>query len=87
MQDDRHKTVFSLIPKESDEKQGLKYSVYTDRFAEFLSVKKDELIQRLPQYHMRTQGRDGERGEGFFRNLQEVEDFLNWVGQRKTPAI
>lgn len=73
-------TIFSLIPKDSNPKDGLKFQVYINRLANYLDVDKERLVEVLPQ-DKREWGYVGYTSpdwtgyEGFFGNREEAERF------------
>lgn len=75
------KTLFSLIPKDSNPEDGLKFQVYINRLAKYLDVEKENLVRVLPQ-DKREWGYGGDSSpdwigyEGFIKNPDEAERFL-----------
>jgi len=73
-------TIFSLIPKDSNPEDGLKFQVYINRLAKYLDEDKERLVGILPQ-DKREWGFVGYSSpdwtgyEGFFKNLDEAEHF------------
>jgi len=73
-------TIFSLIPKDSNPEDGLKFQVYINRMAKYLDVDKGRLVEVLPQ-DKREWGFVGYTSpdwtgyEGFFKNMDEAERF------------
>jgi hypothetical protein len=73
-------TIFSLIPKDSNTKDGLNFQVYINRLANYLDVDKERLVEVLPQ-DKREWGYVGYTSpdwtgyEGFFGNREEAERF------------
>lgn len=71
-------TIFSLLPFESNLEKGLKYSVYIDRFTEYLNLDKKTTKEIFPAYKKITVHVDwaGEEGQGYFRDGYQIEEFL-----------
>jgi len=77
------KTIFSLIPTDSNRDAGLKFQVYINRLSEYLNIDKDGLIRILPQkknvwiYDVVYDPQSEWAGyEGFFENMDEVKFFI-----------
>lgn len=74
---ERKNTIFSLLPGESDSEKGLMYRVYSDRFAEYFSIKKDNIIDILPMYEKVSEDENfGEGGCGYFKGNEHIDKFL-----------
>ena len=76
--DGKRRTIFSLIPGESDASQGVRYSLYVERFSEYFGVETEEILKILPPGA--TEGRPWKGGPlalyGFFRDKNEARKFL-----------
>ncbi len=76
-----NKTVFTLIPVESNAEKGLKFRIYTTRFAEHWGINIEEIIDLLPtskydweNYPGATPDWSGH--EGFFNTQDQVDKFI-----------
>ncbi len=86
-------TVFSLIPKDSNPEDGLKFQVYINRLAKYLDADKDRLTESLPQNKFTwayiptdaiyDPSSDWAGYEGFFKSLDEVERILATLSEMK----
>ena len=84
LMDGSRNTVFSLIPKESNPEDGLKFQVYLNRLAKYLDADSERLINILPQDKKKwnyTEDSSPDSTEyegyvGFFKNHNEAELFL-----------
>ncbi|HOO54021.1 MAG TPA: endonuclease NucS [Methanothrix sp.] len=81
-------TIFSLIPKDSNPEDGLKFQVYINRLSRYLEVNKESLVEILPQ-DKREWGFVGYSSpdwtgyEGFFKNIEEAERFSAALSKMK----
>lgn len=76
-----NKTIFTLIPVESNAEKGLKFRIYTTRFAECLGINLEDAISLLPTAKYAWENYPGATldwcgHEGFFKNLDEVGQFV-----------
>ena len=71
-------TIFSVLPKDSDSEKGVRFTIYTDRFAEYFGVEKEITIDTLPSYEKKAVYEEwaGEFGGGFFKEEAQVGKFL-----------
>lgn len=74
-------TIFSLIPKESNPDDGLRFQVYIPRLAEYFGVNEEQVIALLPKHKEKWKYFKGAPPEysgfvGFFKSLEEVERCL-----------
>ncbi|BAY16983.1 hypothetical protein NIES21_28170 [Anabaenopsis circularis NIES-21] len=76
-----NKTIFTLIPVESNGEKGLKFRIYTTRFSEYWGIDLENIIDLLPSskyawenYPSATPDWCGH--EGFFKTLDEVDIFI-----------
>lgn len=71
-------TILSIIPGESNSEDGLKYTVYIDRFVEYFGIDKEKAKEFLPSYKRNLKYREfaGEFGEGYFQEKEQIEEFL-----------
>lgn len=83
-------TIFSLIPKDSNSEDGLKFQVYINRLAKYLDVDKERLVEVLPQ-DKREWGFVGYSSpewtgyEGYFKNIDEAEHLTETLSEMKRP--
>lgn len=75
---ERRRTVFSLIPGESSQNSGIRYSTYIELLMEYLGVDKDQIIAILPNdVEERRLWKEGRLTiYGFFRNTEEIARFV-----------
>jgi hypothetical protein len=78
-------TIFSLVPRESDSNQGVRFQVYIDRLSDYLGVERDVVIKILP-----SESEDYEPWKGawptlvgFFKNADEINRFLTGLSELK----
>ena len=66
--------ILFLIPKESDSTNGLRYTVYTERFAEHFGITIRRARSMLPSYAqlIATKRRSGEFGGGHFVDKEQI---------------
>ncbi len=79
-------TVFSLIPKESNPDDGLRFQVYITRLAEYFGINEEQAIALLPKHKEEWKFCKGAPLEwsgfaGFFKNLGEVERCLTGLNE------
>jgi hypothetical protein len=78
-QDGKMNTIFSLIPEGSDPETGLKFQVYVKRFCKYFGISEDDAMKILPEnkkeWHY-TPEPEYSGFEGFFKNLDQAQDFL-----------
>ncbi|BCL34620.1 endonuclease NucS domain-containing protein [Nostoc sp. MS1] len=75
------RTIFTLIPVESNVNKGLKFRIYTMRFAECFGMRMEEITNLLPVSKYAWENYPGAPPdwcgyEGFFSNLEEVNKFI-----------
>lgn len=82
LQDGRDKTIFSLIPRESNPEEGLKFRIYLERFAKHFGISEEQAESILPEnkrawkyYSSAPPELSG--FEGFFKSIDEAEEFLS----------
>lgn len=81
LQDGKMNTIFSLIPGESNETDGLKFRIYLIRSAKFFKMSDGAITQILPsnkkawRYYSNAPP-EYSGYEGFFKNLDEIHLFL-----------
>jgi len=86
-------TIFSLIPKDSNPEDGLKFQVYINRLAKYLDADRDRLIESLPQNKwtwayiptdaIYDPSSDWAGYEGVFKNIEEAEHFSATLSEIK----
>ncbi len=79
------RTIFSIIPGDSDPYQGLRFQVYIDRLSEYLHTKTEDIMQILPPNCKEYEPWRGAPRTlaGYFKNKEEIEKFLNGLAQFK----
>jgi hypothetical protein len=88
IQEGRTDTIFSIIPKESNQQNGLKFQVYLKRFARYFAITESDAENMLPankkewKYGKNAPPEYSEY-EGFFKNREEVESFLSKLRELK----
>ncbi|MEM2095942.1 MAG: endonuclease NucS [Candidatus Caldarchaeum sp.] len=86
------KTIFSILPGQSSQQDGLKFQVYLKRFASYFNMEDEaEAEHILPSSKTKWKriktSPEYSGYEGFFRNIEEVEKFLNKLRELKTKAV
>jgi len=82
------KTVFNLIPRESNADQGLRYHAYSQRLSKLLNVSDDQIRDALPPsrepwtYYAGAPP-DYAGWAGYFRTKEEVDRFLELIIKAK----
>jgi len=76
-------TIFSLVPRESDSNQGVRFQVYIDRLSEYLGANRDSVIGILPSESEEYEPWKGAWPTlvGFFKNVNEVDQFLTGLSE------
>ncbi|MEM2044470.1 MAG: hypothetical protein QXN72_06715, partial [Candidatus Caldarchaeum sp.] len=81
------KTIFSILPGQSSQQDGLKFQVYLKRFASYFNMSEAEAEHILPpsktNWKRIKTSPEYSGYEGFFRNIEEVEKFLNKLRELK----
>ena len=80
------KTIFSLIPGESDPQRGLLFEVSGRRLARFLGVESSDVPNILPKDHIEwnyvgSSDADYSGFTGYFKTAEDVNRFLQVVSQ------
>ena len=78
---DSRNNIFSLLPPESDNENGLRFQVYINRFAEYFKISTEKAISILPEHKEEWEYSLGASDEykgfaGFFSKIEEVHDFI-----------
>ena len=78
-------TIFSLVPRESDSNQGVRFQVYIDRLSDYLGVERDVVIKILPSESEEYEPWKGAWPTlvGFFKNADEINLFLTGLSELK----
>lgn len=85
--DGSHKTVFSLIPHESNAEKGLRFQIYTSTFAGAFHLSEGELKDYLPRDAVAWEPWAGTSGlSGYFRDVSEIDKFINGFSSSKHKA-
>lgn len=74
--------MISLIPKDEEQAEGLKFQIYEKRLLEYLGIERNDLISVLPRDHhaweyVAGSGPDWCGYEGRFTSMEEVKAFLH----------
>lgn len=76
------KTIFSIIPEESNAKEGLRFKLIVDLFLDYFEITKEKFRTMFPavETHL-VEKKDGrkEKIEGYFKSEKEVDDFLAFL--------
>lgn len=78
-------TIFSLLPGESDPKQGIRFQAYIERLAEYLGANRHDVVRILPSESKEHEPWKGAPPTlvGFFKNSDEVDQFLEGFAELK----
>lgn len=85
---DGRKSIFSLIPTQSSEDEGLKFQIYVSRFLKYFKVEREILMSMLPK-NKEDWKYFGEADEdysgliGYFQVEEEVNRFASWLNALK----
>jgi len=82
-------TIFSIIPGQSNQKNGLKFQVYLKRLAEYFNISEVEAENILPQNKkewkfFKNAPPEYSGYEGYFKDKEEIETFLNKLQELKS---
>lgn len=85
VQEGHWNTIFNVMPKESNEENGLKIQVYFKRFAKYFGISEEEAMEMLPKNGVIKTPRNPEYSsfEGFFKDVGEVKIFANKLRELK----
>lgn len=80
------KTILSLIPGESNSDSGLKFRLYTTRFAECFGISVEQAIDLLPEHKHEWEYYSGATPEwsgheGYFKDIEEVNKWLTGLSE------
>lgn len=83
--DEGRRTIFSLIPGESDPSNGVRFQVYIDRFSEYFGINKEDALRMLPSKSSEYEPYRGAPTTlvGFFKDVGEVDNFLRRMANLK----
>jgi hypothetical protein len=85
--DGSRKTVFSLIPSESNAEKGLRFQIYTSIFAGAFNLSEGELRDLLPRDAEAWEPWAGASGfSGYFRDVSEIDKLINGFSNSKRKA-
>lgn len=85
--DGNRKTVFSLVPRESNPEKGLRFQIYTSTFAGAFNLSEEELKDLLPQNAEIWEPWPGTLGlSGYFRDISAIDKFINGFSSSKYKA-
>lgn len=90
MLDESHKTIFSLLPGDSDSANGLRFQVYIERFKKLLRLTDDQALALIPERretwkYYEAAGPDYSGFQGYFTDIAEVNQFLDEISARAAP--
>ncbi len=91
-QNGKMNTIFSIVPGQSSQQDGLKFQVYLKRFAKYFDIPEAEAENILPQNKRewkfyKNAPPEYTGYEGFFKNKEEIEKFLNKLRELKTKVM
>ncbi len=90
-QNGRMNTIFNILPGQSNQQDGLKFQVYLKRFARYFNISEAEAEQILPsnksEWAFSKTDPEYSGYEGFFKNKEEIEKFLNKLRELKTKVM
>lgn len=85
--DGSRKTVFSLIPRESNAEKGLRFQIYSSIFAGAINLSEGELRNLLPSDAEAWAPWAGASGlSGYFRDVSEIEKFIDGFSRSEHQA-
>lgn len=79
--DEKRRVILSLVPGESNSEEGLKFRIYVQRFSKHFKINEDQVKEILPKNkkpwkYYETAPPNLSGYEGFFKNINEVNNFL-----------
>lgn len=88
LQDGKMNTIFSIIPKESNKENGLKFVVYLRRFSKYFNITEDEAEKILPENrkewkYYKSAPAEYSGFQGFFEGKEEIKTFLSKLQELK----
>ena len=77
--------VLTLLPRQSNGDDGLRYHVYTERLADYLEMSCRQVEKLLPTYRREgtARGNNGECGGGIFKSLEQIVDLRRELDDRR----
>jgi hypothetical protein len=77
--------IFSLVPGDSDMQNGVRFTVYVDRFINYFGINKETAIEILPLYKEKEvyDKWAGEFGGGYFKDNNQIEMLLSRLNELK----
>jgi len=86
------RSIFSLIPTQSSQEEGLKFQVYISRFINYFTIDKDSLLSMLPENkedwkYYQDADMDYSGCIGYFQTEDEVKRFITWLSSLKIKTI
>jgi hypothetical protein len=84
-----NKTIFSLVPGESNAQEGVKFKVYLKRLMEYFQLSKEDADSVLPVNKQPWEYQTSATGEysgyeGFFKETSETNDFITRLASSKS---
>jgi hypothetical protein len=91
LQEGKMNTIFSIIPGQSSQQNGLKFQVYLKRFAKYFGITEPEAEKILPtnkkEWKFYKNAPPEYSGyEGFFKDKEEVKTFLSRLQELKSKT-
>ena len=85
---DGQKTIFSIVPGESNKENGLRFRVYLKRFARHFGINIESAASLLPsnkrEWTYQTNASDEDAGyEGFFKDKIDLDSFITKLPNKK----
>jgi len=85
--DEKRRVILSLVPGESNLEDGLRFRVYVERFSKHFKINEDQVKEILPKNkkpwkYYETAPSDLSGYEGFFKNITEVNNFLEAIPKK-----
>jgi hypothetical protein len=85
---DGKRSIFSLIPTQSSQEEGLKFQIYVSRFVNYFNTSKEILLSKLPKNkedwkYFGGADEDYSGFVGFFQTEEEVNRFVEWLNTLK----
>ena len=82
------RSIFSLIPTQCSQEEGLKFQVYIYRFMNYFNIDKDSLLSMLPENkedwkYYPGADEDFSGCTGYFQKEEEVNKFITWLSTLK----
>lgn len=86
------RTIFSLIPPESNQEEGLKFQLYLLRFNRYFNTSDEKVLAILPEHHKHWKYYPGADEDlsgyaGYFRDEREVTRFLEGLNSFRDTSL